>query len=264
MKNPFLLILTIIAIIYGVITYPFFYLKRKILRLDDIKTDIISVLNKIYGTKHKADDYQFENTVFSGLKIRKIEPFIRTFAKSEKVNKAICFKVFAGAYKEDFGLPVVSDIHLSLSKLLKLFEIEQSVYIHFEKEEITLIQLRITLARYLHHPNHPMWTGGGRDGAMGTYRINLQLNLTPDLEIINIQKIKIDSSDWLPMLNTNQKYTDFPFSDIALLIYLNTLTERTELETINDWLPELNIPSAYDFKSDDFRQRILLVEMMTY
>lgn len=254
MKNPFLFILTIIAIIYGIISYPFFYLKRKLFRLDSVKTDIFNTLNQLYGVQINNDDYKFENNIIPGLKLVKPETFFRTFAKSVKVDKGTCFEVLIDP--TDFDFPILHEMRSSLNKLSKLFKIKQIVYIHFEKFKITRVQLKIELITHAFHNNNPLWGGAG----IRSPKTLLYLELTPNLYIINIQKI-IPNDDIEAMFRYIKTYRNMTFNELSLLLYLEVLTDRDEIHAL---LPEIKTPSAYDFNSVDFQQRLLLVEMMEY
>lgn len=48
------------------------------------------------------------------------------------------------------------------------------------------------------------------------------------------------------------------------MIKLESIDNLDVIKQITEILPELKIPSAYDFTSDDFKQRLLLVEMFQY
>jgi hypothetical protein len=254
-KTIFIVILTVIAISYTVITYPFFWLKRKIFGLDTIKTDIISTLNTFYGINLEPSNYRFDNNILPGLKISKQDNVLTTLAKSQKVEKGTCFAVIIDNNKDDFGFPVVSDIKSSLNQLSKVFTIKQTLYIHFEKRKMSRVQLRIELSSIATHKLvNPFLSQPAR------YRYIIQVEFTPDFKVVSIQKINHDD-DVTQMLQTKKTYKDFPLSDFLLLVYLKMLSNR---EDINALLPEINTPSAYDFNSDDFQQRLVLVEMMEY
>lgn len=256
MKNPLLLILTIFTIICEIIAYPFFYLKSKLFRLNSIKTDIFNTLNQLYGVQINQDDYKFEKNILPGLKLVKPETFFKTFARSVKVDKGTCFEVVIDNHKNDFDFPVLHEMQSSLNRISKLFRIKQMVYIHFEKFKITRVQLKIQLITDTFQNSTPLWGGAG----VRPSKTLLYVELTQNLDIINIQKI-IPNDDIRAMLRYVKTYKHMTFDEVSLLLYLELLTDREDIHAL---IPEIKTPSAYDFNSDEFKQRLLLVEMMEY
>ena len=64
--------------------------------------------------------------------------------------------------------------------------------------------------------------------------------------------------------NTIAHHNSLPLHDLFKLIRLEIIDDLDVIKQITEILPELKIPSAYDFTSDDFKQRWLLVEMIQY
>lgn len=232
--------MTCLVIIFKAIIFPIFYLKVKILKLDKIKIIIISTLNKLYGTDLRFSDYAFDISILPGSTLSKEDEYCTTLAMSSSIENGIRFGSNIGDNKGIFGYPVILEINHSLNRLSKFFRIKQMVYMNFKKGELIHIQLRIEL-----NPLHV------------NSRTFILIELTPSFELIDIRKVRMDHE-----FDVRKKcYTGIPSNDFFNLIYLNELKYNP---FVVELLPELIIPSAYDFNSDDFKQRLLLVDMIEY
>lgn len=200
-------------------------------------------MKKFYGCNIKNSDFIVEDHLPVSIEIiRKFNDSI--FARSKKIEKGTCFEIFIENNEDLIGFPIIHNIESSLKRLSKVFKIEQSIHIYFKNYKITSVRLELKL-------NHHIFQNS---------EILLNLELTSSLDITNIQKIESKGS-MCSFFEDLTIYKDISFEDVSLLLYLKTVTEQS---VINDLLPEINTPSAYDFKSDNFQQRLLLVEMMKY
>lgn len=249
LKHPLLFMLMILAYIYAIVSYPLVFLKRKLLGLESYKSNIFLVLNKFYNVEFNEENYILDNSILSETKILKRGNELSLFASCQKEKKGVCFQILVARYNNDFGYPIT--MQKSLHKLSKLFKIEQFFNIHFENHKISKLTLRILF--------YSLDNQSRFNGVLNSTGI-LQIELTPNFEIVKVQKF-INNNDITEMLKSSKFYDGMPFDEIALIIYLESLKDR---EDIHELLPEIRIPSVYDFASDDFKNRLLLVEMMEY
>lgn len=248
LKKIFIILLTCLVIVFKAIIFPVFYLKVKILKLDKIKPLIISTLNKIYDTDLSISDYGFDISILPGATLSKDDKYCTTLAMSSSIENGIRFGSNICENKGVFGYPVILEINHSLNRLSKFFRIKQMVYMNFKKGELVHIQLRIELNTILPPHTNPVYVNS---------RSFILIELTPSFELIDIRKVRMDNE-----FDTRKKcYTGMPTKDFFNLIYLNEIKYN---HFVVELLPEIIIPSAYDFNSDDFKQRLLLVDMIEY
>lgn len=248
LKKIFIIVLTCFVIMFKAIIFPFFYLKVKILRLDKIKPIIISTLNKLYGTDLTISDYGFDISLLPSATLSKEDEYCTTLAMSSSIENGIRFGSNISENKVFGGYPVILEINHSLNRLSKFFRIKQMVYMNFKKGKLVHIQLRIELNTILPPHTNPLHVNS---------RSFILIELTPSFELIDIRKVRMDNE-----FDTRKKsYTGMSANDFFYLLYLNEIKYNT---VVVELLPELIIPSAYDFNSDDFKQRLLLVDMIEY
>jgi len=250
-NHPFVFILVILTYVYGFFCLPFSYLKRKILGLDSYKTAIFNILNKFYNSELNENDYFFDNSILPGSKIYKRNSELTLFATSLKAEKGACFQILVDKHMDDLGMPQCPDIQKSLQRLTKLFKIEQSLNIHLDHREVSRLILRM-----LFTPPEK----SSRFNSLFNSTFILQIELNPEFETVKFQKF-ITTHDLSAMLQNAKFYDGMPFNEVSLIIYLENLKD---CEDIHDLLPEIRTPSAYNFSSADFKNRLLLAEMLDY
>lgn len=250
LKHPLLFILMILAYLYAIVSYPLVFLKRKLLGLESYKSNIFLVLNKFYNVELNEDNYILDNSILSESKILKRGNELSLFASYKKEKKSVCFQVLVARYNNDFGYPMT--MQKSFHRLSKLFKIEQFFNIHFENHKISKLTLRILF--------YSLDNMSRFNGVLNSTGI-LQIELTPNFEIVKVQKFINNNNDITEMLKSSKFYDVMSFDEISLIMYLENIKDREDIHAL---LPEIRIPSAYDFTSDDFKNRLLLVEMMEY
>ena len=243
---------TCFVIVVKAIIFPFFYLKVKLFKLDKIKPTVISSLNKLYGTDIKPTDYSFDISIMpGGSKLSKKDKYCTTLAMSERSANGIRFALNIENNQGTFEFPVSLGINHCLNKLSNLFRIRQMVHMYFKKGELTLIQVIIELNTRLEPHINPYHVKS---------RFFVLIELTPSFELIDIRRVRMNN-EFENIVNRKKYYSGLSVKDFFYLFHLTTIKTNA---LVIELLPELSIPSAYDFNSDDFQQRLLLLEMLDY
>lgn len=254
---------TISAIYYAVIVLPFFYFKSKLFRMKRIKKEMFSAIKTLYKLDFNEKDYQYDINVAPGFTISEVKSpsffdFIAhkdnrvRFATTQLSDQDLWFKINVDNVSNPIDFPVVFDIDKALKSLSHIFNIEHLLYMRFqsgmlETVKIELIMLSKNKGVYIERDDHP------------PIRIDIGIN-------IKIKKnIEIDYEAQLMRLNYISSYRNaLPLNELFQMIKLESIDNLDVIKQITEILPELKIPSAYDFTSDDFKQRLLLVEMFQY
>jgi hypothetical protein len=240
-----------------------FHLKGKVLRLKKIKKEMLSVINTIYGLDLNQDNYKYAinhtpGFSFGGQYISGYFTYVingkngERFAASQIKDNELSFKIYLNNYIAPIGLPVLFGLNQTFQSLSQLFNIQHNLYLifkngTFKEVNITLELVAKNQAVYIERTEQP------------PKRIDISIHL--DMQ----SNMKLDYTACLiSFKNTIIHHNSLPLNELFKLIRLQIIDDLDVIKQITEILPELNIPSAYDFTSDDFKHRLLLVEMFQY
>lgn len=241
------------SIIFQITVIPLvFYVKRKLFRLDNIKDEMFSAINTIYNMNLNKHAYQYDVDLSPGFTMsRKDRSGIR-FANTQLSVKWLWFGVNVNNIDNPIGFPVFLGIDQSLQSLSHIFDIEHLLYMGFQYGTLTTVKVELRMIRkdrgvYIERMDQP------------PRRIDIGINIKMK------EHLKIDYEAQLLRLEHTSKYrNDLPLNELFQMIKLESIDNLDVIKQITEILPELKIPSAYDFNSEDFKQRLLLVEMFQY
>lgn len=254
---------TINAIYYVVIVLPFFYFKSNLFRLKRIKKEMFSAINTLYKLDLNEKDYQYDINVVPGFTISEVKnpsffDFIThkdnrvRFATTQVTDQGLWFKINVDNVSKPIDYPVLFDMDKALNSLSHIFNIEHLLYMHFQSGRLETVKIELRMLRknkgvYIERDDHP------------PVRIDIGMNIKMK------NNIEIDYEAQLMRLNYTSSYRNaLPLNELFQMIKLESIDNLDVIQQIVEILPELKIPSAYDFTSDDFKQRLLLVEMFQY
>lgn len=240
-----------------------FYLKGKLFRLNKLKKEMFSAINKIYGLDLNHDHYKYAIKYTPGFSLsgQYISGYFshiinddrgERFAASQINDNEISFRIYSINSIPPIGFPVLFGLDQTLQSLTNLFNIQHMLYLIFEngifKEvNVTLELVAKNQAVYIERMDQP------------PKRIDISIHL--DMQ----SNMKMNYTAYLiSFKNTIAHHNSLPLHDLFKLIRLEIIDDLDVIKQITEILPELKIPSAYDFTSDDFKQRWLLVEMIQY
>lgn len=238
------------SIIFKITVIPLvFYVKRKLFRLDNIKAEMISAINAIYKKNLNNHDYQYNVGLAPGFTINRRDSSEIRFATTQLSDNGLWFGVNVD---NTIGFPVLFGIEQSLQSLLHIFDIEHLLYMGFQYGSLTTVKLELRMLRkdksvYIERINQP------------PTRIDIGINIKMK------ENMKVDYEAQFMVIDHTAIYRNsLPLNELFQMIKLESIDNLDIINQITEILPELKIPSAYDFASDDFKHRLLLVEMFQY
>lgn len=231
---------------------PVFYLKRKCFRLDNIKAEMFSAINTIYNMNLNKHEYQYKVELAPGFTMnRKADSGMR-FATSQFSAKGLWFSINVDNIDNPIDFPVLFGIDTALKSLSHIFDIEHLLYMGFQYGSLTTVKVELRMVRkdkgvYIERVDQP------------PSRIDIGINIKMN------ENMKIDYEAQLMRIVQTAIYRNaLPLNELFQMIKLESIDNLDVIKQITELLPEFKIPSAYDFNSDDFKQRLLLVEMFQY
>lgn len=248
---------------------PLFYLKGKIYRLNNVKKEMFSAINTLYNLNLNDSNYHYDISIAPGFSISnsgdKDIKFPASFhyviersngirfATSQIDDNGLSFKINVNnSPVYNLGFPVFFGLNTSLDILSKRFNINQSLILFFKSGHLKEVKIDLELRAkdkgvFIERLDHPV------------KRILLSISLDMELDM------KLDYTAYLSsFMDTKEHKNSLPLNELLQLIRLEVIADLDVIKDIVEILPELKIPSAYDFTSEDFKQRLLLVEMFQY
>lgn len=240
-----------------------FYLKGKLFRLKKLKKEMFTAINTIYGLNINQEHYNYAIThtpgfSLSGQYISGYFSYVineergERFAASQTNDNELSFRIDLNNSITPIGFPVLFELDQTLQSLAHLFNIKQMLYLIFKNGSLKEVNITLELvsknqAVYIERTEQP------------PKRIDISIHL--DMQA----NMKLDYTAYLiSFRNTIAHCNSLPLNELFKLIRLAIIDDLEVIKQITEILPELKIPSAYDFTSDDFKQRLLLVEMFQY
>lgn len=229
---------------------PFCYIKRKIYFIDAVKDGIFSTIQQMYGVSINADVYKWDVSMTPGFML---DGFVSRFATSQITQNDLWFKIESTTIKYfKTNLPTYLDLNSLLNLFSNKYNITHSLLIGFRRGKVIGIRFNFKMERH----NLGMYLGNHHN-APTFINISIYVNVLSDMKMsykaeFNYPLDKKSYSNTLPLL------------EFFKMLKLECIDDPKTLEQVNEIFPELRTPSAYDFSSDDFKNRLLLVEMMEY
>jgi hypothetical protein len=241
------------SIIFQITVIPLvFYVKRKLFRLDNIKAEMFSAINTIYNMNLNKHEYQYDVDLIPGFTMSNKDSSGMRFATSQISDKGLWFRINVDNIYTPIGFPVFLGIEQSLQSLSHIFDIDHLLYMGFQYGTLTTIKVELRMLRkdkgvYIERVDQP------------PSRIDIGINIKMK------ENLNIDYEAQLMRIDQTAIYRNsLPLNEFFQMIRLESIDNLDVIKQITELLPELKIPSAYDFTSDDFKQRLLLVKMFQY
>lgn len=241
------------SIIFQITVIPLFlYVKRKLFRLDNIKAEMFSAINTIYNMKLNKNEYQYDVDLVPGFTMSSKGKSGMRFATSQISDKGLWFRINVDNIDNPIGFPIFLSIEQSLQSLSHIFDIEHLLYMGFQYGSLTTVKVELRMLRkdkgvYIERVDQP------------PSRIDIGINIKMK------DNMQIDYEAQLMRIDCTAIYRNaLPLNELFQMIKFESIDNLDVIKQITEILPEFKIPSAYDFTSDDFKQRLLLVEMFQY
>lgn len=222
------------------------WLRFRLSRIDKVKDELCCLLNKIYET-----DY-YEKTNFIAHIQTDLTPYYTNVLTDE-----LFFTYFYNSY---------GAIRYNKSTMLQLHDLKMK-----------------RIKKLSHYMNTINFYGFSSESWIMTHRYGKIDSFFCTLIVQKDEDVYSDISDIVYIFELNNQFEfikikkkvtgdneldTFMQQDRGLSIYdeleLIAFKTRTFNKEFYDMLPEINIPSAYDFNSDDFNNRLILVKMIEY
>jgi len=260
---------TVKVVFHVFFVLPLFYLKGKVYRLNKVKREMFSAINRLYNLNLNDANYHYNINLAPGFSISNsgdkdlnfpasVHYVIKgshgvRFATSQIDDNGLSFKINVNNSQVDnFGFPVVFELKTSLDILSKRFNINHSLIMFFKSGHLKEVKIDLELM--------------AKDKGVFIERLDppvkkVLLSISLDME----SDMKLDYTAYLSsFMDTKEHKNSLPLNELLQLIRLEVIDDLDVIKDIVEILPELKIPSAYDFTSEDFKQRLLLVEMFQY
>lgn len=226
---------------------PFCYIKRKIYFIDTVKDGIFLTIQQMYGVSLNADGYKWNISMTPGFML---DGFVSRFATSQITQDDLWFKIDSTTIKYfKTNLPTYLDLNSMLNLFSNKYNITHSLLIGFRRGKVIGIRFNFKMERH----NLGMYLGNHHNAP--TF-----INIPIYVDVLNDMKVSYKSELIYPLDKKSYSNT-LPLLEFFKMLKLECIDDPSILEQINEILPELRTPSAYDFNSDDFKDRLLLVEM---
>lgn len=251
---------TVKVIFHVFFVLPLFYLKGKFYRLNKVKKEMFSAINNLYNLNLNDANYHYNINLAPGFSISNSGNKDLNFPASVhyviKGNHGVRFATSQidvnNSPFDNFGFPVLFELKTSLDILAKRFNINHSLVMFFKSGHLKEVKIDLELM--------------AKDKGVFIERLDqplkkILLSISLDME----SDMKLDYTAYLSsFMDTKEHKNSLPLNELLQLIRLEVIDNIDVIKDIVEILPELKIPSAYDFTSEDFKQRLLLVEMFQY
>lgn len=226
---------------------PFCYIKRKIYFIDAVKDGIFSTIQQMYGFSLNANGYKWDVSMTPGFML---DGFVSRFATSQITQDDLWFKIDSTSLKYfQNNLPKYLNLNSFLVLFMDKYYIDHSLLIGFKRGKLIGIRFNFKMKRHnlgVYLDNH--------------YNAPTFVNIFIYIDVLNDMNMSYKAEIIYPTEKKSYANT-LALPDFFKMLKLECIDDPKILEQINEILPELRTPSAYDFSSDDFKDRLLLVEM---
>lgn len=226
------------------ILFPLLWLKFRAFKLENLKVETCLILNKLYEQDIlKPEDYLIKYRIFKGFffyhkDTKKVILNSASIGKKGSATIAISNRTDA-----DILEPLFCD-------LLVYKIINDHLYLNFNKGKITYLSWMISLI-----PKSKEKYGQEENPA-----IDLTISFNRKLEIVRTSKEYYDFSEMHGhQISESITYKPLPLKEELFLILIEEQMKNPDAYAL---LPEFHTPSAYDFQSDDFKNRLLIISMI--
>lgn len=224
---------------------PIYWLISFIFHYNTVKQEILQFLQHQYNQEFNPNDYYVDVSIFSGFYIRNRK------TKNIIVNSYKMIPSYLEVKIED-NHSRYFPTHL-IPKLSKSFEITERMSIWIVRRKLSLIHHYLEIS-----PNED---NKKRSNIRNPIYTDIIISLDGTYNIISVFKELYDLSDMYGNRISMDEYpANYYLNDFFQAIIIEEMIKNKEIIEI---LPELVIPSAYDFNSDDFNGRLLISEMFT-
>lgn len=222
------------------------WIRFRFSRIDKVKDELCRLLNKVYET-----DY-YEETNFIAHIQTKLPPYYTNVLTDELFITYFYYSYGAIRYNKSTMLQLYD---LKLKRIKKLSHYMNTINLYgFSDENWIMTHSRGKIDNLFCTLTIQKDVDEYSDISDSVY----YFELNNQFEFIKIRK-KITGYNELDTFIEHDR--GLSVDDELELIALKTRTFNKEFY---DMLPEINIPSAYDFNSDDFNNRLILVKMIEY
>lgn len=226
-------------------TRPVGWVKYSINSLGSLKRELCSFLNNYYQVDtFNPKDYGVRVYVFGGFYIYNKKTG-DSIASSSKMNSNYLEIDLEHMKSKEFP-------EKQLPELSKFYNVKERIYLSYEDSKITQVQNTITL---IPHRNE--------NTTMDDEEVYIDICIVKDGNntVTKVYKELYELSDIHGNRISMDEYpANYHINDFFQAMIIETMITNKEIVEI---LPELIIPSAYDFNSDDFNGRLLISEMLT-
>lgn len=229
---------------------PFCYIKRKVYCINTVKNGIFSTIEQMYGVNLNIDSYKWDVSMTPGFML---DGFVSRFATSQITTHDLWFKIDSTSinYFKN-SLPTYLDLNNLLNPFLNKYNVSHSLLIGFKRGKIIGIRFNFKMKRY----NLGMYLGDH-------YNAPTFINVSIYVDVLKGTPMSYRAEIIYPL--EKKSYTNtLSLTDFFKMLKLECIDDPEVLKEINAILPELRIPSAYDFTSADFKDRLLLIEMLQF
>lgn len=232
-------------VMFWILLQPFYWIIAKIFKFNTLKKDLCVVLNNLYHTdSFNPKDYIIIFYLFNGFVIR---------------HKKTKYILASGSYAWT-GYVKITTTLLSPETVPNIYplkfddsEITERIKLFYRKGKVTQVDQKITI-RFVVNKNTRM--------AMFVYK-DINISKNRNLEPISLS---LETYDLEEMYGNQIDYQEFQVSCYTIHdLYLSYLINRMKADpnTIS-LLPELVEDSVCDYKSSQFTDRVLLLEMLKF